>query len=132
MIWYFICLVGYYYFLIALEVIGIYQKEDLNKTLKQASEESELKGILEYTEEPIVSADIIGKSHSSIVDGLRTLELENNKNNVIKILPRYDDEWSYSYRLVDLAKCVIRCSSSKSIILHNVKTSCIVSLVTMN
>jgi glyceraldehyde-3-phosphate dehydrogenase type I len=83
-------------------------KEDLNKTLKQASEESELKGILAYTEEPIVSTDIVGDSHSSIVDGLSTMVLENNKNNVVKILSWYDNEWSYSCRLVDLVKFVIR------------------------
>ena len=84
-------------------------KEDLNKTLKQASEESELRGILAYTEEPIVSTDIVGDSHSSIVDGLSTMVLENNnKNNVVKILSWYDNEWSYSCRLVDLVKFVIR------------------------
>ena len=83
-------------------------KEDLNKTLKQASEKSELKGILGYTEEPIVSIDIVGDSHSSIVDGLSTMVLENNKNNVVKILSWYDNEWSYSCRLVDLVKFVIR------------------------
>jgi len=82
-------------------------KEDLNKTLKEASEESELKEILEYIEEPIVSADIIGDSHSSIVDGLSTMVL-NNKHNVVKILSWYDNEWSYSCRLVDLVKFVIR------------------------
>ncbi|HET7390598.1 MAG TPA: hypothetical protein VFJ51_07225, partial [Nitrososphaeraceae archaeon] len=70
--------------------------------------ESELKGILGYTEEPIVSTDIIGDSHSSIVDGLSTMVLENNKNNVVKILSWYDNEWSYSCRLVDLVKFVIR------------------------
>ena len=68
-------------------------KEDLNKTLKQASEESELKGMLAYTEEPMVSTDIVGDSHSSIVDGLSTMVLKNNKNNVVKTW--YDNEWSY-------------------------------------
>jgi glyceraldehyde 3-phosphate dehydrogenase len=64
-----------------------------------------LKGIMEYTEEPIVSSDIIGNPHSSIVDGLSTMVL-GNKSNMIKVLSWYDNEWSFACRLIDLIKFV--------------------------
>lgn len=81
-------------------------KEEVNDALKQAAE-ADLKGVLEYTEEPIVSADIVGNSHSSIVDGLSTMVL-GNKNNVVKILSWYDNEWGFASRLVSLIKFVAR------------------------
>jgi len=74
--------------------------------LKDASE-SYLKGILSYTEEPIVSSDIIGDSHSSIVDGLSTMVLGDKGKNV-KILSWYDNEWSFVCRLVDLIKFIYK------------------------
>lgn len=77
-------------------------KEEINKELK-ASSETELKGIMEYTEDPIVSSDIIGNPHSSIVDGLSTMVL-GNKSNTVKVLSWYDNEWGFSCRLVDLVK----------------------------
>ncbi|HET8793722.1 MAG TPA: type I glyceraldehyde-3-phosphate dehydrogenase [Nitrososphaeraceae archaeon] len=77
-------------------------KEEVNDVLKEASQ-SYLKGILSYTEEPIVSSDIIGDSHSSIVDGLSTMVLGNKGTNV-KILSWYDNEWGFTCRLVDLIK----------------------------
>jgi glyceraldehyde 3-phosphate dehydrogenase len=79
-------------------------REEVNKALKDASE-AELKGIMEYTEEPIVSSDIIGNPHSSIVDGLSTMVL-GNKSNMIKVLSWYDNEWSFACRLIDLIKFV--------------------------
>lgn len=81
-------------------------KEEVNKVLKDASE-SYLKGILSYTEEPIVSSDIIGDSHSSIVDGLSTMVLGDKGKNV-KILSWYDNEWSFVCRLVDLIKFIYK------------------------
>jgi glyceraldehyde 3-phosphate dehydrogenase len=81
-------------------------KEEVNKVLKDASE-SYLKGILSYTEEPIVSSDIIGDSHSSIVDGLSTMVLGEKGKNV-KILSWYDNEWSFVCRLVDLIKFIYK------------------------
>jgi glyceraldehyde 3-phosphate dehydrogenase len=81
-------------------------KEEINKALKDASE-SYLKGILSYTEEPIVSSDIIGDSHSSIVDGLSTMVLGNKGKNV-KVLSWYDNEWSFVCRLVDLIKFIYK------------------------
>jgi len=57
-----------------------------------------LKGILEYTEEPFVSADILGNTHSSIIDGTLT----RNIGNLVKVVAWYDNEWGYSSRVVDL------------------------------
>ena len=79
-------------------------REQVNNTLKRASK-TKLKGVMEYTEEPLVSADIIGNPHSSIVDGLGTMVLGNN-NNIVKVLAWYDNEWSFACRLVDLIKFV--------------------------
>ncbi len=73
-------------------------KESVNNAFKQAAAGS-LKGILDYTEEPLVSMDFRGDSHSSIVDGLSTMVLGNN---MIKILAWYDNEWGYSCRVADL------------------------------
>jgi len=81
-------------------------REEVNNALKQASE-ANLKGVLEYTDEPIVSADIVGNPHSSIVDGLSTMVL-GNKNNVVKILSWYDNEWGFACRLVSLIKFITK------------------------
>ncbi len=81
-------------------------KEDVNQALKFSSE-NDLKGIMAYTEEPLVSTDIIGESHSSIVDGLSTMVL-GTKGNLVKILSWYDNEWSFACRLIDLVKFVLR------------------------
>jgi glyceraldehyde 3-phosphate dehydrogenase len=80
-------------------------KEELNQALKDSSN-NELKGVMAYTEEPIVSSDIIGESHSSIVDGLSTMVI-GKKNNLVKIMSWYDNEWSFACRLVDLVKFVV-------------------------
>jgi glyceraldehyde 3-phosphate dehydrogenase len=86
-------------------------REEVNNALKRASE-ADMKGILEYTEEPIVSADIIGNPHSSIVDGLSTMVL-GNKNNVVKILSWYDNEWGFASRLVSLIKFIAKQDKTK-------------------
>ncbi len=72
--------------------------EEVNSALKKASE-TYLKGILEYTEEPLVSRDIIGNKHSSIVDSSLTQVV--NKN-MVRVLSWYDNEWGYSARMLDL------------------------------
>ena len=72
-------------------------KEEVNAAIKAAAE-GPMKGILEYTEDPIVSADVIGTTASSIFDGLSTMV--NGK--MVKILSWYDNEWGYSCRVVDL------------------------------
>jgi len=61
-----------------------------------------MKGVLQYTEEPIVSKDIIGNPHSAIIDGLSTMVI-GGKGNLAKVFSWYDNEWGYSCRLVDLA-----------------------------
>jgi glyceraldehyde 3-phosphate dehydrogenase len=72
-------------------------KEEVNAALKAAAE-GPMKGILEYTEDPIVSADVIGNPASSIFDSLSTMV--NGK--MVKVLSWYDNEWGYSARVVDL------------------------------
>ena len=67
--------------------------------LKKASE-TYLKGIMEYSEEPLVSSDIIDNSHSSIIDALST----QVNGNMVRVLAWYDNEWGYSCRLVELAE----------------------------
>jgi len=74
-------------------------KEQLNNTLRKNAS-GRLKGILDYTEEEIVSADIIRNPHSSIIDGLSTIVI----GNTVKILSWYDNEYGYSARMVDLIK----------------------------
>ena len=81
-------------------------REEVNNSLKEASE-TNLKGIMAYTDDPIVSSDIIGEPCSSIVDGLSTMVL-SNKSNVIKVLSWYDNEWRFVCRLIDLMKFIIR------------------------
>lgn len=73
--------------------------EEINAALKAAAE-GELKGILAYTEEPLVSKDFNGNANSSIVDGLSTMVIDKK---LAKIVSWYDNEWGYSCRVVDLA-----------------------------
>ncbi len=75
-------------------------RDEVNQALQHASVTT-LKGIMEYTEEPIVSVDIIGNPHSSIIDGLST-KMIGDSGSFIKVLSWYDNEWGYSNRLVDL------------------------------
>ena len=77
--------------------------EEVKAALKKAAE-GPMKGILQYTEEPIVSIDCNGNSHSSIVDATVTKVLQNR---MVKILSWYDNEWGYSSRLRDLALYII-------------------------
>jgi glyceraldehyde 3-phosphate dehydrogenase len=71
----------------------------VNAALKAAAE-GPMKGILGYTEEPLVSSDFRGDSHSSIVDALSTMVLDHS---MIKVIAWYDNEWGYSCRVADLA-----------------------------
>ena len=72
--------------------------KQVNEVFKKAAN-GKLKGILGYTEDEIVSSDIIGDSRSSIIDGLSTKVVGGN---LVKVLSWYDNEWGYSNRLVDL------------------------------
>jgi glyceraldehyde 3-phosphate dehydrogenase len=76
--------------------------DQINAVYKTAASEGRLKGILEYTEDPIVSSDIQGNPHSSIFDA----ELTNVSGNLVKVSSWYDNEWGYSNRLVDLTEYV--------------------------
>jgi len=82
-------------------------KEEINGAFKTEAE-GRLKGIMEYTEDPIVSVDIVGNPHSAIIDGLST-KVSGERSNFVKILSWYDNEWGYSCRLVDLINYVCTC-----------------------
>jgi glyceraldehyde 3-phosphate dehydrogenase len=79
-------------------------KEEVNGALKKAAEGS-MKGILGYTEEPLVSIDFKEDARSSIIDALSTMVLEDN---MVKVVSWYDNEWGYSNRAVDLMEFVIK------------------------
>lgn len=74
--------------------------DEVNAAFRKAAESGPLKGILGYSDEPLVSSDYKGDSRSSIIDGLSTLVIGGN---LVKILAWYDNEWGFSNRLVDLA-----------------------------
>ncbi|MCS2147567.1 type I glyceraldehyde-3-phosphate dehydrogenase [Scandinavium manionii] len=74
--------------------------QEVNDAFRQAAASGPLKGILGYSDEPLVSSDYQGDPRSSIIDGLSTLVIGGN---MVKILAWYDNEWGFSNRLVDLA-----------------------------
>ena len=76
--------------------------EAINAALKKAAE-GELKGIMAFSEEPLVSKDFNGNPHSSIVDGLSTMVVEGS---MAKVVSWYDNEWGYSNRVVDLIEYI--------------------------
>ena len=76
-------------------------KEEINKAFEQASKK--LKGILEYTSEPIVSVDVIKDSNSSIFDSELTNVIEGN---FVKVIAWYDNEWGFSERMIDVIKLI--------------------------
>jgi glyceraldehyde 3-phosphate dehydrogenase len=76
--------------------------DEVNAAIKAAAE-GKMKGILQYTEDPIVSIDVVGNSHSSVFDALSTMVLEG-KGNFVKVVSWYDNEWGYSCRVVDLVE----------------------------
>ena len=77
-------------------------REDVNNAYREAAQAAGLTGILRYTEDPIVSSDIVGDSHSCVIDGLSTMA----NGTLVKVLGWYDNEWGYSCRLVDLVDLV--------------------------
>jgi glyceraldehyde 3-phosphate dehydrogenase len=83
---------------LVVEVKKNVEPQDINDLIKKESETS-MKNIIEYTEEPIVSRDLINNSHSSIFDALSTMVIDKN---LVKVLAWYDNEWGYSSRLRDL------------------------------
>jgi glyceraldehyde 3-phosphate dehydrogenase len=78
--------------------------EAVNEAMKKASESS-LKGIMEYTEDPIVSVDIIGNPYSCVFDAGATMVMGKN---MVKLVGWYDNEWGYSNRVVDLAAILVK------------------------
>ncbi|MCG1011288.1 type I glyceraldehyde-3-phosphate dehydrogenase [Tepidanaerobacter sp. GT38] len=76
--------------------------EQINEALKEAAE-GKMKGILGYTEEPLVSMDFKGCDLSSIVDGLSTMVIEDD---LVKVVAWYDNEWGYSNRVMDLVEYI--------------------------
>jgi glyceraldehyde 3-phosphate dehydrogenase len=78
--------------------------EEVNGALKAASQSGPLKGIMAYTEDPIVSSDILSSPYSSIVDAQLTSVIDGT---MAKVVAWYDNEWGYSNRLVDLVQRVL-------------------------
>ncbi|HEY2631687.1 MAG TPA: type I glyceraldehyde-3-phosphate dehydrogenase [Solirubrobacteraceae bacterium] len=78
--------------------------EEVNAALKAASESGPLKGLMAYTEDPIVSTDIVSSPYSSIVDSQLTALIDGT---MLKVVAWYDNEWGYSNRLVDLVQKVL-------------------------
>ena len=76
-------------------------KDEVNAVLRRAAE-GKLKGIMAYTEEPLVSSDLKGDAHSTIVSGIDTLAM----GNMVKIVAWYDNEWGYACRLADITALV--------------------------
>jgi glyceraldehyde 3-phosphate dehydrogenase len=76
--------------------------EEVNEAFRSAAGEDRWSGIIEYTDDPIVSMDIVGNPHSLIVDGQSTMA----NGRMVKVIGWYDNEWGYSCRLADLAEKV--------------------------
>ncbi|MDQ3914078.1 MAG: type I glyceraldehyde-3-phosphate dehydrogenase [Actinomycetota bacterium] len=83
-------------------VNGEPSRDEVNDAYREAAQSARMKGILEYTEDAIVSSDIVGNPHSCIIDGSSTMV----NGNMVKVLGWYDNEWGYSNRLVDLTVLV--------------------------
>jgi len=79
-------------------------KESLNAAFAKAAK-GPLKGVLKYTEDPIVSSDVVGDPHSSVIDGQATMVMDGN---LVKVISWYDNEWGYSNRVVDLMRIAHR------------------------
>ncbi len=79
--------------------------DEVNAAMKKAASEGPMKGVLDYTEVPLVSGDFIGNPASSTVDGTLTQVLQKR---MVKIFAWYDNEWGFSHRMLDLAKIVAK------------------------
>ncbi len=77
--------------------------EEINEAMLAAASDGPLKGILQYTDDPIVSTDIIKNPYSSIFDSGLTAVMQGT---MVKVVSWYDNEWGYSNRLVDLVQKV--------------------------
>ena len=79
-------------------------KEAVNEAFAALADQGPLEGILAYTEDPIVSTDVVGSTYSSIFDSSLTSVIDGTQ---VKVISWYDNEWGYSTRLVDLAQRVL-------------------------
>ncbi|THB62937.1 MAG: aldehyde dehydrogenase, partial [Spirochaetaceae bacterium] len=90
-----------------VDLVAVLKKDvtvdDVNAAMKKAAD-GPMKGILQYTEDPIVSVDVVHNSHSSIFDSQSTMLLGTK---MVKVLSWYDNEWGYACRVVDLAKKLV-------------------------
>ena len=86
--------------MIAGEELGRLNLVLSNAALKKASESGPLKGVLDYTDEPLVSIDLMGAPASSTVDSLETAVLDGK---LVRVVSWYDNEWGFSNRMVDTA-----------------------------
>jgi len=75
--------------------------EEVNAALKEAAE-GKLRGIMEYSEDPLVSSDIVGNPHSSIIDAQSTMTMPSAGGTMVKVVSWYDNEWGYASRTADL------------------------------
>ena len=78
-------------------------RDEVNEILKRASESERLKGILDYSEDPLVSADIVHTPASSTIDSLETAALDGK---LVRVVSWYDNEWGFSNRMVDTARAM--------------------------
>jgi glyceraldehyde 3-phosphate dehydrogenase len=79
-------------------------KDEINAAMKQAAE-GELKGILQYTEDPIVSSDVLHSTYSAVFDAQLTMVL-GEKSNFVKLFAWYDNEWGFSNRMVEFIEMI--------------------------
>lgn len=91
-----------------VDLVAILEKEataeEINVAFKKAAE-GELKGILEYTEDPIVSSDVLHSTYSAVFDAKSTMVI-GGKGNFVKVLSWYDNEWGFSCRMVDFIEMI--------------------------
>jgi len=78
-------------------------KEEVNAAMKKAADGA-MKGVLQYTEDPIVSSDVVGNPYSSVFDALSTMV---TGGNLVKVFSWYDNEWGFSCRMVDMLKLMV-------------------------
>jgi glyceraldehyde 3-phosphate dehydrogenase (phosphorylating) len=89
---------------LTIEADRLTNREEINNAFAEAADRGPLEGILAYTEDPIVSSDIVGSSYSSVFDAGLTSVIDGTQ---VKVVSWYDNEWGYSARLVELAEKVL-------------------------
>ncbi len=89
---------------LTLTVAGATSVEEVNAAVRERADTGPLEGILQYSEEPLVSSDIVQSPYSSIFDSGLTMVMDGN---LVKVVAWYDNEWGYSNRLVDLVQRVV-------------------------